>query len=175
MKSAAWSDNMKKLLFAVLLMLCGCSAFVEKPRVDLKEVRVAGVDGEGIDIDFLLSVTNPNSFDLTLNEYVYDLRLLALPLTHGSSQQPQRFPGRTTTDTLVIAKVPYSSLLEIIKRRPNLTSIPYQLDADLKIGTSYAEFSVPVTKSGFLDVPENYRPKNLLDRIQEFLKNLGNR
>lgn len=166
---------MKKLLFAVMLMICGCSAFVEKPQVDLKEVRVGGVDGEGIDIDFLLSVTNPNSFDLTLNEYVYDLRLLALPLAHGSSQQPQRFPGRTATDTLVIAKVPYSSIIDIIKRRPGMTSIPYQLDADLKIGTSYGEFSVPVTKTGFLDVPESYRPKNLLDRVQDFLKNLENR
>jgi LEA14-like dessication related protein len=166
---------MKKLLFFVLLLICGCSAFVEKPRVDLKEVRVAGVDGEGIDIDFLLSVTNPNSFDLTLNEYVYDLRLLALPLAHGSSQQPQRFPGQATTDTLVIAKVPYSSLIEIIKRRPGMTSIPYQLDADLKIGTSYGEFSVPVSKAGVLDVPEQYRPKNLLGRIQDFLKDIRNK
>ncbi len=166
---------MKKLLCVVVLLLCGCSAFVEKPRVDLKEVRVAGVDGEGIDIDFLLSVTNPNSFDLTLTEYTYDLRLLALPLTHGSSQQPQRFPGQTTTDTLIIAKVPYSSLIEIIKRRPGMTSIPYQLDADLKIGTSYGDFSVPVSETGYLDVPERYRPKNLLDRIQEFLKGLGDK
>ena len=148
---------------------------MEKPRVDLKEVRFAGLDGEGIDIDFLLSVTNPNSFDLTLYEYVYDLRLLALPLARGTSQQPQRFPGQTTTNTLIIAKVPYSDLIEIIKRRPGMTSIPYQLDADLRIGTSYGDFNVPVTRTGTLDVPEQYRPKNLLEKIQEFLNNLGNK
>ena len=56
-----------------------------------------------------------------------------------------------------------------------MTSIPYQFDADLNIGTSYGDFSVPVSKTGLLDVPERYRPKNLLDRIQEFLKGLGNK
>jgi LEA14-like dessication related protein len=160
---------MRKLLLAGILLLSACTAFIDKPRVEVKDVRFAGIDGEGVSIDFLMAVTNPNSFDLTLNGYAYDLRLLALPLAKGTSEENQRFPAGTTSDALIPVRVAYTDMIEILKRRPGLESIPYQLDADLNVGAKVGSVTVPVHKVGTLTLPEKYRPKNLFDKIWDFL------
>jgi len=161
---------MKKLLLFALLLATSCSAIVEKPRVSLKEARFAGLDSEGVSIDFLLTVANPNSFDLPLNGYVYDVRLMALPLARGESRNSVTFGGKSATDMLIPVRISYSDVMEILKRRPDLKEIPYQLNAKLDVGTPVGNVKVPVSKDGVLSVPEHYRPGNLLRQLGGFLK-----
>jgi len=161
---------MKKLLLFALLFATSCSMIVEKPQVNLKDVRFAGVDSEGVSIDFLLTVTNPNSFDLPLNGYVYDVRLMALPLARGESRDSVTFGGKCATDMLIPVRIAYADVLEILKRRPGLKEVPYQLNAKLDVGTPVGTVKVPVSKVGVLEIPEQYRPGNLLRQLSGFLK-----
>jgi LEA14-like dessication related protein len=161
---------MKKLLFLPLLLLTACSMIVEKPKVNLSDVRFAGLDGDGVSVDFILTVTNPNSFDLPLNGYSYTVRMMALPLAGGESKDPVIFAGKTATDVLIPVRLKYNDVLQILKRRPGLNEIPYQLTADLAVGTPIGDISVPVRKSGVVAVPEQYRPGTLLRKFGDFLK-----
>jgi LEA14-like dessication related protein len=161
---------MKILLFLTLLLATSCSTIVEKPTVNLKDVRFAGLDSDGVSIDFLLSVTNTNSFDIPLNGYVYDVRLMALPLARGESKDSVTFYGNSSSDMLIPVRIAYSDVVEILKRRPGLKEIPYQLNADLDVGTPLGNVKVPVRKNGNLSVPEKYRPGNLLRQLNGFLK-----
>lgn len=161
---------MKELLLLPLLLLAACSMIVEKPKVNLSDVRFAGLDGDGVTIDFLLTVTNPNSFDLPLNGYSYTVHMMALPLARGDSKDSVIFPGKTATDMLIPARLKYSDVLQILRRRPGLNEIPYQLTADLAVGTPIGDITVPVRKSGVVAVPEKYRPGTLLRKFGDFLK-----
>lgn len=161
---------MMKLLLLPLLLLTACSLIVEKPKVDLADVRFAGLDGDGISIDFLLTVTNPNSFELPLHGYSYTARIMALPLAQGTSKDSIVFPGKTSTDILIPVQIRYSDVLQILKRRPGLDAVPYQLTANLDVGTPMGEICVPVRKSGTLALPEKYRPGVLLQKFGDLLK-----
>lgn len=161
---------MKTMLLFALLLATSCSMIVEKPQVNLTDVRIAGLDSEGVSIDFLLTVNNPNSFDLPLKGYVYDVRLMALPLARGESRDSVTFGGKSATEMLIPVRIAYSDVMEILKRRPGLKEIPYQLNANLDMGTPIGSFKVPVSKGGVLSVPEQYRPVNLLRQLNGLLK-----
>lgn len=163
---------MKNLLFPFLLLICtaSCSTIFEKPSVGLKDVHLASLDSDGVSIDFLLAVTNPNPFDLPLTGYTYDVRLMALPLARGKSQNPVTFYGKSSTEMLIPVRIAYSDVLEILKRKPGLKEIPYQLNADLDLDTPVGTVKVPVRKDGVVSVPETYRPGNLLRKLDGLLK-----
>jgi len=118
---------MKKLLFLSLLFLTACSMAVQKPTVALKDVRFAGLNGDGISLNFLLDVTNPNTFDLPLQGYSYEVRLMTLPLARGESKDSLSFYGKTSTDMLIPVRVSYADILEIIKHNPGLKEIPLSI------------------------------------------------
>jgi LEA14-like dessication related protein len=161
---------MKKLLLLPLLLITACSMIVEKPKVNLSDVRFAGLDGNGVSIDFLLTVTNPNSFDIPLNGYTYSVGMMALPLARGESKNAVIFPGKTSTDVLIPVRIAYNDVLQILKRHPGLNEIPYQLTTDLAVGTPVGDITIPVRKSGTVTVPEKYRPGTLFRKFGDFLK-----
>lgn len=165
---------MKILLALSMLLLSACTAFVAKPEVTLKNVKLVGVSSEGVDLDFYLSVYNPNNFDLHLKEFSYDVNIVSLPLARGNSPKTYDFYSKSASDLMIPVKIPYSGLIEVLKRRPNPEAVPYQLHADLTIGTAVGNMTVPVNKSGTFAVPKGFRPKNVLSNIGDFLQGLQN-
>ncbi|HOP39871.1 MAG TPA: LEA type 2 family protein [Geobacteraceae bacterium] len=162
---------MKKLLFATLIFLTACTMSVQNPTVKLKSVKLTGLDGRGASLNFLLNVTNPNSFDLSLKGYSFDVHVLGRPLTRGESDEYLTFPGKKTTEMLIPVRISYTDILEIMKRSPELQGIPYQLNADLTVDTSVGTIVVPVRKNGLVSIPEEYQPGNLLQKFGNFLNN----
>lgn len=163
---------MKILLVLSMLLLSACSAFVTKPDVTLKDVKLVGLDSEGLDLDFYLSVYNPNSFDLQLKDYRYDVKIVSLPLAQGISRTTFDFYSKSATDFRLPVRIPYNSLIEVIKRRPDLNAVPYQLHAEMAVGSALGSFNVPVNKSGTFAIPKQYQPKNVMNRIGDLIKGL---
>lgn len=160
---------MKKLLFCCLMFLTGCSLFVANPEVVIKDVNVIGLDASGVAIEFYLSVTNPNSYDLKLLGYNYDLKIMAVPLSRGGARDLVDFPGRSTTDVRLPVRIAYHDMVEILKRRPDPNHIPYQLKAGFDLDTPVGALAVPFEKSGTYAIPESYRPSFYLKQITDLL------
>ncbi len=163
---------MKKLFFLVMIFLTACTGMVTKPEVTLKDVKLAGIGPQGVSLDFYLQVNNPNSVDLKLKDYSYDVKIMSLPFAHGSSRQSYDFYAKSTTDLLIPVQIPYTDLLEILRRLPDPNAIPYQLHANLTMGTTLGSMAVPVTTSGTIAIPQKYRPQHALKKIGDFLKGL---
>jgi LEA14-like dessication related protein len=161
---------------AALLILAalstGCSFFVQEPRIALKETNLVGFSSSGIDVEFLIGITNPNSFDLALLGYTYDLRIMAQPMTAGGAQETLLFPSEKETDIRLPIHLKFSNLLEIIKRQPNLDKLPYKLNANLHIKNPLGDMIIPVEKVDTLIVPEKYRPGAAMDRVRNLLHDL---
>lgn len=154
---------MKKGFLLLVIIICsGCSLFVAKPEIAVKSVNITGVDREGIEMDFLLSLTNPNSYSLELKGYNYNLLVLALPLAKGENHEVVEFNGNTTTDFRLPVRITFHDLMEILKRRPDPEQIPYRLTAGLDLQTPLGAVAIPVDKSGTFAVPQKYRPDVIL-------------
>lgn len=153
---------MKKMLLLVGVLLSACSLLVAEPQVAVKNLAVVGLGSEGVELDVLLAVTNPNSFSLTLDGYTYDLRVMTLPLASGGQRRRLEFPAAVTTEVRLPVLVRYRDLLAILERHPDPDKIPYHLTGSLQVETPFGTSRVPVGAQGDFRVPARYRPSALL-------------
>ncbi|ABK98787.1 LEA type 2 family protein [Pelobacter propionicus] len=154
-----------RFLLFPLLLLCGCSLLLKEPDVSLTRTSIIGMDTAGADIECALAISNPNSYDLTLQGYSYDLRVMSLPLAAGRLHQPLTLPAGAKTDMRLPIRVKYADLFEIIKRRPDLDRIPYRIQASLLVTTPLGKMDIPVDMSKTFSVPEKYRPNHYLNQL----------
>jgi LEA14-like dessication related protein len=158
--------------FLLLVLLSGCSAFIREPRIAIKGTSLVGLDSSGIDVEFYLGISNPNSFDLSLLGYTYDLRIMTLPLSTGGLQESVLFTAGKETDLRLPVHLKFSDLLEIIKRQPDLDKLPYRMNAWLHLKSPLGEMVIPVEKNDTLNVPERYRPGAAIDRLRDALRSI---
>jgi LEA14-like dessication related protein len=167
----------KKAVWMALLLLvascAGCGWFVKDPVVTVQDLRFVSLDGNGAVMDLYLSVKNPNSFDIRLLGYSYDLKVLMLPLAQGGAREELKFLQRSETDLRIPIKVSYNDLMEILKRRPDPERIPYGIAAGLDVETPMGTQTVTVNRTGTYAIPAQYRPGNFLKRLGDFMKGAG--
>jgi LEA14-like dessication related protein len=157
-------------LLLLFILLAGCTMFVKDPVVTVKDLNVVSLDGGGAGMELYLNVKNTNSFDVSLLGYSYDLKVMAFPLAKGGGREEIKFPSGTATDLRIPIRVSYGDLLEILKRKPNPDSIPYQLSAGLDLETPLGHLTVPVNRNGTYAVPKQYRPSSLLNQLTDFFR-----
>ena len=158
---------MKYLLLCSLVFLNGCSLVFTKPTVTFRELKLVDIDSKGMTLNLLLNVNNLNSYDITLDGYKYIFTILDLPLIKGEKKEIVQFPGNKATDIQAPVRVTYGDALGIIMKRPNPTSIPYQLEASLDIATPVGTLTFPVTTSGVIAVSKDQLKKQMLKSIGE--------
>lgn len=163
MKKAVW-------LVVLVLTLSGCTLFVKEPQVAVRDLNVVSLDPAGLGMELYLTVDNPNSFDLRLLGYSYDLKVMALPLAKGGARDEIRFPAKSETGVRIPVKIGYSELIEILKRMPDPDHIPYTLSAGLDLETPVGQRSIPVNRTGTYAVPPQYRPGNLFKGLGNLFK-----
>jgi LEA14-like dessication related protein len=162
---------MRIFLLLASIALAGCSLLMTKPEVAVKSVTLAGADRKGVQLDFLLAVTNPNSYRLNLDGYSYDLLVSSMPLARGESREAMEFAANAATDVRLPVKVSFHDLLKVIRKSPDPDHVPYQLKAALTLQTPLGPMAVPLDKQGTFSVPSQYQPSRFMKQINEFLKN----
>ena len=158
---------LRSLLPALFLLAAGCASLIQAPQVTLKRTSLIGLDTSGADLEFFLGISNPNSFDLSLLGYTYDLRVMTLPLAASGLQSTLPIPAERETDMRLPVRVKFGDLLEILKRRPDPAKVPYQISARLHLKSPLGEIVVPVEMDGSFALPETYRPSFYLDRFRD--------
>ncbi|MBJ6750416.1 LEA type 2 family protein [Geomonas anaerohicana] len=157
-------------LLLVVVLLSGCSKLVSAPQVTVQDLSVVSVDPTGAGMELYLRVLNTNSFDVKLQGYSYDIKIMALPLAKGGAREEINFPAHEETDVRIPVRITYADLLEILKRKPDPDRIPYQVAAGLDLETPVGQMTVPVKKNGTYAIPKKYRPAAIFGKIADFLK-----
>ena len=158
---------MKKLLVFFALFLAGCSLLVADPEVTVRNASVVGLDSKGFELEFYLTVKNPNPYGVALKGYSYNLQVMTLPIARGGARDAVEFKAGSTTDVRLPVRVEFRDILEILKRRPDFDRIPYRLCAGLELDTPVGEVLVPLDKSATFAVPKEYRPSYLLKQATD--------
>lgn len=161
------------ILFISFMFLSACASMVHEPKISIQKTNIVGMDTAGVDLEFYLGVTNPNSYDITLLGYTYNLNILTLPMANAGSQQNVVFASGKTTDFRFPVRLKYSDILEILKRRPDPDKIPYQILARFQIDSPVGEMTIPVDEQATFSIPAKYRPTNIFNRLQNSLQSLN--
>ncbi|NVN92282.1 MAG: LEA type 2 family protein [Desulfuromonadales bacterium] len=155
----------RRIVPLLLMLICGCSLLVKEPQVTVTQTSIIGLDTAGADIECALAISNPNSFDLTLLGYTYDLRVMTLPLASGGIQEPLAIPAGKLTDMRLPIRLKYGDLLEILKRHPDPDQVPYRIQARLHLSTPLGNVCIPVDRSETFKIPEKYQPGYYLKQL----------
>ncbi|MBJ6800475.1 LEA type 2 family protein [Geomonas propionica] len=163
---------MRKLfgLLLVIVLLSGCSKLVTAPLVTVQDLNVVSVDPSGAGMELYLRVQNTNSFDVKLQGYSYDIKIMALPLAKGGAREEINFPAHEEIDVRIPIRITFADLLEIFKRKPDPDKIPYQVAAGLDLETPVGQMTVPVKKNGTYAIPKKYRPAALFGKVADLFK-----
>jgi LEA14-like dessication related protein len=153
-----------------LVTISGCASLVQPPHVTVISTNVVSMDTAGFDIELLVGIENPNSFDVSLLGYTYDLQVMSVPLSSGGLQKRVLFPSGQSVDVRLPFRVHHADLLGVIQRRPDLDRIPYSVDARLNLTTPFGEVIIPVKKNDTVSVPAAFRPETYFKRMLQPLK-----
>ena len=135
------------LLLATLGIL-GCEpltrADLNAPEVFVKNAAVTRVGSVGADVEFTLSVRNPNDTELTLHAIDYDLALNNRRVLLGDSKQELKLPAHGTGEIPLRATFEYQSVFDSISEALQKRRVVYQLNGSAGIGP----FRVPFVSGG---------------------------
>lgn len=160
------------IVVLALMAITGCASLVKDPYVTVRSTDVVSVDTAGFDIELLIGVENPNSFDVSLQGFTYDLQIMSVPFSSGGLQKKFLFPAGQLVDIRLPFRVHHGDLLGVIRRRPDLDRIPYNLDARLNLNTPFGDLVIPINKSDTVSIPPTYRPGTYLERILQPLRKM---
>lgn len=156
------------------MLPAGCSLFLTPPEVNISAVNLVGLNAGGLELEFLLAVTNPNPYAITLQGYSYDVEVQAVPLAKGGDRDHRSFPAKETTTVRLPVRLDYGALLALLKRRIDPDRVPYRLRAGFDLATPLGNYSLPIERSSTFVIPQQYRPSHYLERLKELFPRQGN-
>lgn len=164
--------SMRKIvcLLSLVVLLSGCTALVSAPVVTVRDLNVVSLNPAGAGMELWLKVRNPNPFDVKLQGYSYDLKVMALPLANGEEREVVNFPAGEETEFRIPIRITFADLLEILKRKPDPEKIPYQLSTGLDLATPVGPMTVPVNRTGTYAIPKKFRPSALFGKLTEMFQ-----
>lgn len=145
------------LIFMVPLLLSSCkmmeSLNVSKPTVSVSDVNVTGITFDGVDFAVEMEVSNPNSVNLTLGSYQYDLSIKDAQLLSGEEMAGISIPGGGSQMVRIPLSLNYKSAFQTISGVISGDSLNYDLAADFTFDVPVlGDVTVPVSKKGNLPV-----------------------
>lgn len=131
--------------FTLLIPISGCATMrellgwgIEKPRSSLKSVSVTDLSFDRINLEITLTIENPNSFRIGMEQLEYQVRSTGLMMGHGEYRQTFEVDGKTQKDVTIPLVVDPKSVLEIIKRfGDNPKDLVVQVVGKVKFKTPY--------------------------------------
>lgn len=137
------------IVSAVLLGGCaGLPAFFKDPDLKLQRVVVQGVGLTGGTMDLVVSVHNPNSFDLrgTRLQVGFDVEGSHVgDVEYTSSFQVQK--GDTTAVTLPV-QFSWNGLAAAARSALGSGELPYKIAGQLTVETPFGDRRIPFTREG---------------------------
>jgi LEA14-like dessication related protein len=148
----------KRALFAlaaaVSAAVIGCStlgkAAFKEPVVNLKKVELRGVGLTGGTLDVLLSVHNPNGYQLDATQLRYKVGMAGDSITIADGVVNSKFVVRSndSSDVTIPVNFTYAGLGAAGRSLMNTGAVNYRVSGDVTVGSPIGSFVVPYSSSG---------------------------
>ena len=152
-----------------LSLSAGCSS-LKSPTTALRSANLGEVTADGVDVNFAVDFSNPNSIAIPLTNTAYNLRLGKSKVLDGEFDADASIPANGTQSLTVPIHVTFDQLLSAAQAvRASGGDIPYTLDGSFRFGANGSKLGIP------LSVPFEYNGelplKKLLSDPAVLLKN----
>ncbi len=143
---------------------------VQKPRVNVSQVKLTGLNFSQADLDFKLKIENPNNVAISLAGFDYDFFINDHSFLKGQQDQQSKIEAKGASFVNIPVALNFKQLYETYQSLKNSDSIRYTLKTGLNFNLPIlGKIRIPVSTSGRL--PTLKMPKIKVKALK--LENLG--
>ncbi|MBV1916135.1 MAG: LEA type 2 family protein [Pseudomonadales bacterium] len=144
---------LSKFIFSCGLLLCvaACASLqstLNPPDVELTSVKLLPTNGFSQPLLIGLTITNPNSADLSIEALSYDLKLLSQPILSGTGGDLPTVPSYGKVEIAIPSSISLLDSWQFLKKllaNPG-QPVSYQLEAEITL--SGIPFPISIHQSG---------------------------
>jgi LEA14-like dessication related protein len=139
---------------ALVLVLAGsrCTTVFEKPELRFRGLRVNSIGLGGAAVDVVVDVYNPNSFELGVDHFSYDLTVDNVHFGEGETDAPISVDGHGTASIRLPLHVNWSRLGDVGRGALQTGSVNYGVSGELTVATGFGRRRIPYSKAGRFSV-----------------------
>jgi LEA14-like dessication related protein len=148
------------LVLAAILMIVGTAGCIAQPTVAVNSVRIGSLTPANTTLQVHVSVTNPNSFDIPIQNVtftVYSVEASGTRRLGEGATGPFTLPGRQTVDRTVPVTLDNQALLEaaLVAVRAGQSSMTFRVSGTVS-GSVYGivNVNVPFTQDQTISLQE---------------------
>lgn len=144
----------RKILVAAMAAVAigGCATLgtggFKQPLVNFSDVKIRGLGLSGGSLDIVLSVYNPNGFNLNASRLTYKLMAEDKDLTSGVLDHAFRVKDRDSTFVTIPVDFTYAALGAAGRQLLERGSVNYRVIGDITVDTQLGNFTVPYDRTG---------------------------
>jgi len=136
----------------VLAVVGGCATIAKaafsQPVVSLRDVRVAAIGLDGGTFDVLLSVYNPNEFNLDASSITYSVLVDSAIIGTGSAEERVVVPARDSAVVRLPLHVRWATAGPAGQALMRSGSVLYQVKGEMKIASGVGTMTLPYDQRG---------------------------
>ena len=130
---------------------------MKTPKVNFQNVELREATADGIKLDFLFEVNNPNPLGAKITALTYDLKLNGSRIAKGKTKEAIEVGPQGRSDVRFPFELKFQDLVSTIKTLMGARDkIKYKLDVVVSVDTPIGEIEVKRSAVGEFPVP---RPK----------------
>lgn len=142
--------------FPVLVLLSnGCSSLIQKPDLEVQQVRFLQMDFDSVQLAVDVKVHNPNQVAIQFAGFDYAVNIQQNALIQGEQNTPQRIEAQGESRFEVPVRLQFQDLIKIVQDLWSKDKIAYQvllgLDFDLPI---LGAVHLPLEHNGEIPIPK---------------------
>ena len=135
-----------------LIASAGCASLAKKtfaePVVSFREMRLNGVGLTGGSLDVVLSVYNPNKFNLDGKALTYRLMIDSVMFGEGMLSSAFTVQNGDSTTVRLPLNFTYSGIGSAGRQLLNTGTVNYRVTGDITVGTPIGDFKRPYDRTG---------------------------
>jgi LEA14-like dessication related protein len=144
----------RKILVAAMAAVAvgGCATLgtggFKQPIVSFSDVKIRGLGLSGGSLDIVLSVYNPNGYNLNASRLTYKLMAEDKDLANGVLDHAFRVKDRDSTFVTIPVDFTYAALGAAGRQLLEKGSVNYRVIGDITVDTQLGNFTVPYDRTG---------------------------
>ncbi len=144
----------RKILVAAMAAVAGggCATLgtggFKQPIVSFSDVKIRGLGLSGGSLDIVLSVYNPNGYNLNATRLTYKLAAEDKDLASGVLDHAFRVRDKDSTFVTIPVDFTYAALGAAGRQLLEKGSVNYRVIGDITVDTQLGNFTVPYDRTG---------------------------
>lgn len=147
--------------------ICSSVQAIKEPEIELKKIRILQIQPEGISLEGILEIRNPNETKSRFSGYRYQLEMEGQRVVTGESDQPFELPALGTTSITIPANVQFKDLEFLSNQELFNRDLFYRFTGTVSLDSWIGKLPLPFSYEGTINLSERLR-----QNVRDFLEGL---